>query len=69
MAHSSRRLEWGASTRPSICAGGFLEVAELIDLHLALGEHGFMPQASGFGVQLGSAGIVSTLPISSIMVV
>ena len=38
---------------PSIRAGGFLELAELIDLHLALGEHGFNLQLASHGSNHG----------------
>jgi hypothetical protein len=43
------------SHRPvlSIRAGGFLELAELIDLHLALGEHGFDLQLASHGADHG----------------
>jgi hypothetical protein len=36
-------LEWGVYELRCLLirTGGFLELAELIDLHLALGEHGF----------------------------
>jgi hypothetical protein len=33
----------------SICGGGFLELAELIDFHLALGEDGFDLQVASHG--------------------
>ena len=33
----------------SICPGGFLELAELIDFHLAVGEDGFDLQVASHG--------------------
>jgi hypothetical protein len=38
---------------PSIRPGGFLELAELIDFHLAVGEHGFNLQLASHGSNHG----------------
>jgi hypothetical protein len=49
-------LEWGTSIRPSIPSSGLLGFAELIDLHLALGEHGFDLQLASHGSNHGLQG-------------
>ncbi|HXM61886.1 MAG TPA: hypothetical protein VN950_13600 [Terriglobales bacterium] len=43
-------------TTPQSAPGGFLELAELIDLHLAFGEHGFDFQLASHGSDHGLQG-------------